>query len=366
MDALSGGFDMQSQMGARLVEWISRKASAQYAGDIALVMIYGSQVNGTAHARSDVDCYFIPKRQRAYGFARTFIIDGIGYDIFPVTWERAQGMADLQESLMPLIGDSVPVYCDARADMERFEGLQARLRRNLADPQRAHAAACARIASAGAMLSAARRAADVSELRMNASYAAVTLADAVALNGHTYYHCGLKRQYADLCALPGIPGSICAGYREVLLARAADAALERCDALLDDVCAYLGEQLPAEQPADGASAEAAPPARPDCGALAALYEEICSTFNKIYASCEAGDALLACISAASLQYELDCAHAESGARRYSLFDAYDPTELESWSMAVRAVERDFERFIVEGGGHIRRFGTFEEFAAAMD
>lgn len=355
---------MANQTAARIVEWLSRTASAQYAGDIALVMIYGSQINGTAHAKSDLDCYFIPKSQRGYGFARTFIIDGVGYDVFPVTWERAQGIADLQESLIPLIGDSVPVYCDTRADMERFEGLRARLRRNLADPQTSRSAARARIADASDMLCEARQGGDDSELRMLTGHAALALADAVALCHNTYYHYGLKRQYADLCAISGVPAAICAGYRDVLLARTADAALAGCDALLRDVCAHVGERVPAAGGSACSDVGAAPCAHVDYGALAGLYEEICSTFNKIYVSCAAGDALLGCISAVCLQYELDCAHAEHGAPRYRLFDEYDIDELAVWSAAVQAIERDFERFIAAGGGRIERFGTFDEFARA--
>lgn len=76
--------------------------------------------------------------------------------------------------------------------------------------------------------------------------------------------------------------------------------------------------------------------------------------------------MLACISAASLQYDLECARQESGAPEYGLFEAYDPYDLAAWSAAVRAIERDFERFIVAGGGRIKRFASFEEFESAMD
>lgn len=357
---------MMDQTSARLIEWLSRKASAQYARDIALVMVYGSRVNGTANARSDVDCYFIPKTQRAYDFARTFIIDGIGYDVFPVSWERAEGIADLQESLIPLIGDSVPIYCATRADMERFERLRARLKRNLCDPRAAHSAAHARLVSAGDLLYEARGAGDESELRMIVGYAALALADAVALHHNTYYHFGLKRQYADLCTMPGVPEDICAGYRDVLLARTADAALVSCDALLNDVCAHMGEQKPVPGVNACSGADDASGSHADYGALAKLYEEICSTFNKIYVSCDSGDAMLACISAVCLQYELDCAHAEYGAHRYGLFEAYAPDNLTAWSGAVQTIERDFERFITAGGGRIRQYRTFDEFASGIE
>ena len=43
---------MTDQTSARLIEWLSRKASAQYARDIALVMVYGSR--GKRHGQRQI------------------------------------------------------------------------------------------------------------------------------------------------------------------------------------------------------------------------------------------------------------------------------------------------------------------------
>lgn len=69
----------------KIVAWIINKVKTEYADDISLVLIYGSYINGTAHSKSDVDCYYIPKTERGYHLAADFIIDSVGYDIFPVS-----------------------------------------------------------------------------------------------------------------------------------------------------------------------------------------------------------------------------------------------------------------------------------------
>ena len=67
----------------KIINWIADRVEHDYAEDIALILLYGSYVNGTANAKSDVDCYFIPRTERGYEFSADFIIQGVGYDIFP-------------------------------------------------------------------------------------------------------------------------------------------------------------------------------------------------------------------------------------------------------------------------------------------
>ena len=89
----------------KIVEWVVNKIKSDYKDDISLLVIYGSYIKGTANYLSDVDFYFIPKTERAYELCKTFIIEGIGFDWFPMTWERVEGLAEFNESLTPLLGN---------------------------------------------------------------------------------------------------------------------------------------------------------------------------------------------------------------------------------------------------------------------
>lgn len=90
----------RKEINDRLIQWIKNKVKTEYADDISLVCIYGSYLNGTANSKSDVDCYFVPKTTRGYEMAVTFILDGVGYDIFPMTWERLGAIAELRTDVM--------------------------------------------------------------------------------------------------------------------------------------------------------------------------------------------------------------------------------------------------------------------------
>ncbi len=125
--------ERRKEINGRLVRWIAEKAEREYAEDISLVLIYGSYVNGTANSRSDVDCCFIPKTERGYEMAAGFILEGVGYDIFPMSWERVERIACLRENLTPLVGDAEIIFCGSAEDMARFQGMQEKLQCCLAD-----------------------------------------------------------------------------------------------------------------------------------------------------------------------------------------------------------------------------------------
>lgn len=44
---LSGGAQMRKEINKQLVGWIQERARTSFGGDISLVAIYGSHVNGT-------------------------------------------------------------------------------------------------------------------------------------------------------------------------------------------------------------------------------------------------------------------------------------------------------------------------------
>ena len=125
----------RKEINDKVVKWITDKVKAEYADDVSLVLLYGSYLNGTAHNKSDVDCYFIPKTERGYKLATGFILEGVGYDLFPMSWERVAGIADLQECLLPLVGDVKVIYSANPCDLKRFEDIQSKLHSNLADDE---------------------------------------------------------------------------------------------------------------------------------------------------------------------------------------------------------------------------------------
>ncbi|WP_234121240.1 hypothetical protein [Clostridium hydrogenum] len=95
--------------------------------------------------------------------------------------------------------------------------------------------------------------------------------------------------------------------------------------------------------------------------LAELYEEIVSTWNKIYICCDSGDAVLAYISGTCLQDELKESSRENGLDKFNLMDAYNPKHLEKFKERAVELQKKFVKIIEENGVNIEEYDTVEEF-----
>ena len=353
--------EKRKEINDKLVKWILHKVKTEYAIDVSLVLIYGSYVNGTANSKSDVDCYYIPKSEHGYDLAVDFMIEGVGYDIFPISWERVERIADLLENMSPLVGDANIVYSDSAEDVERFKTMQARLKSNLLNDQYVKEIAARRCEEAGRLCTMLNQVQSASGVRKIAGFIIMTLADAVAVYHHDYYHFGLKKQFEDLQNnIPNVPRNIVDGYLNVVKAINIGDVTKYAMKLFEDVCAHLDVTFFLKEVPEHDSQMVN---KVDAPWLASLYEEISSTFNKIYVCCETGDYILAFLSAVCLQRELDDAK-EAGCPVYELLSNFNYKELYKLSETTRRIENDLVQLITDHGGYIKQYDSFEQFESA--
>lgn len=355
----------------KIINWIINRAEKDYAEDIALILLYGSYVNGTANAKSDVDCYFIPRTEKGYQFSADFIIQGVGYDIFPMNWERVEGIADLKEILIPCVGDVKVLYYHSMEELERFKNLQRRLQDNLNDPGYTQRIAKERFEYACTLYSKLRNCNKLMEARLFAGNIIMTLADAVAVYNQDYFHFGLKKQYEDLHKFVNIPADFIEGYVNVIKAEGTEEIKVHCRNLMGTFAEHTawefaegGKQQEEEAPEEEAPVEAVNPDT-DFYFLARLYEEISSTFHKIYFCAENGNYILAFLSAVCLQGEFWEISREQGMECYDILSSYDHKDLGKLAEAAGKAEQDFVGMITNSGEKINKFSDFEEFERAM-
>ena len=335
---------MSKEMRDQLVGWIEETVRNHYAGKVALVCLYGSHINGTADERSDVDCYFVPKTEEGVALARTFLLEGVGYDLFPMSWQRLEAIARLEQSHQPLVGDVQVLYADSPADLEKLEAVRRQLRDNLADPVFRQRAAKARFARACSRLPQAND--DLKTARLKAGGLLMDVAEVFAFGQGEYYHYGLKRQFPDLLALPQLPEGLEKDYLAVLKAKTSAEISCACQRLLEG-CPWPVMQN--QQPVAWGD-------RPAAAQLVGLYEEISSTFLKIYRCAEIGDPVLACLSAVCLQWELPWT---------DLLSCYRYDDLGTLAENARKVENQLRQELKQAGISLKEYQTFAEFEQAQ-
>lgn len=356
---------MSKLINDKLVRWIEEKVKKEYADDISLVLLYGSYINGTANPRSDIDCYYIPRTERGYQLARTFIIDGIGYDIFPMDWECVQNIADLEDSKFPLVGDVKILYSASGEDLDRFQQLQTQMRGHLADKKMTWAVARRKAEAAHNLYQDMCEPHSLAEIRKMAGQVIMYLADSVVIYNQDYFHFGLKMQFQDLLKLQkekDIPLRICEEYLHTVQAKTAEESIRHCYGMLCTVGNYIRLDFLPDSDKDNMPGRKRNAASTASVLLAGLYEEIRSVFNKVYFCCESGNYILAYLSAVCLQKELDDAQREYGLKSYDILSFYEWDDLQKISIAARAVEEDLVALIADNGGFIKRYASFEEFA----
>lgn len=349
----------------KIINWIIDRAEKNYAEDIALILIYGSYVNGTANAKSDVDCYFIPRTERGYQFAADFIIQDIGYDIFPMNWERVEGIANLKETLIPCVGDIKVLYYHSIDELEKFKHLQGLLQDNLSNIDYTRGIAKEKFEYACILYSKLKNCNRLMEARIYAGYIIMTLADAVAVYNQDYFHFGLKKQYEDLHGFKNIPADFIEEYTNVIKSENTEEIEIHCRNLINSFADFTAWEFTEDgQKKEEETITEAENKNTDFCFLARLYEEISSTFNKIYICAETENYILAFLSAVCLQCELEGVAREQGIVCYDILSSYDHKDLGKLAETTRKVEQDFVRLITDGGEKIKRFSDFEEFERA--
>jgi len=359
------------------LKWVVDRVKEHFHKDVSILAVYGSYVNRTEGPLSDVDFFFVPKTARGSGLAATFIVEGVGYDLFPMSWTRIEGIANFKEPLTPLLGDSVIAFSSSEEDEARFMALRKTLEKNLENNDFMHIKAMERFKKARELLGRMIPADGMGALRSSAGRILMHLADAVAYENCTYFHKGLKRMWHDLPGFSKLPVRFMELSDLLIesngmddLMGAASAIVRSCAAFLDvqgDVIVETPQVGPSScsfVKADPIPEDAEPVDAIDYPELAGFYEEAKSAFNKIYSSCSGPgkDFRLAFISAVCLQKALD---EDVHGMDFDLLSDFKSSDLSMLQEKARKSEQAILD-VLEPHVKIKRYGSVDEFMASQD
>lgn len=327
-----------------LLDLLLETVRTQYAEDISLLIVYGSCLNGTAHERSDLDVLYIPRTPRGREMAHTFLLDGVGYDIWAADWELLERLARFEDLRVSILADSRLVWSASGEDEARYRALVAK--------------ACA--VEAGPLTRPLWEMARTHLDRAKQYYGEVCLGGALSFVGgvlhevcsvvcllnRTYLHFGCKRTMEELSRME-LPEGFLSAYR---------ALAEHPSGTPEASCAFLIR-------AAGKMLEEKRHALPACPeVLYGLYEEIASCWNKIRFACAAGDAVQAFLASVSLQSELDCVQdtLDVQCEELELLREFDAGDLPRLQERADRAEGVLIKLLRENGIPIVRCGTLED------
>lgn len=313
----------------RLTGWAIAKIERDYPKDVALLI--GQEHHETDHDGHGV-CfdYFVPATERGNNLAQTFIVDGVGHDLYPRTWERCERTANLQDWATFTMGDFVKIlWSRSPEDVERFRNLQQKLRENLANPALMFRKALEHFDDATELYRKLLLEDSLANARMAAAYMAANLANAMCdLNGT--YRLWQNRPWSyTLGTLKELPEGFTEDF--LRLRQAADIPELRAmsEALLRKTRAFLLDRKPDE-----------PKPAPDWDALADWYGELSLTWRRIRFHIREGQIESAYENSVYLQNEVREMGRDYGLAR-DLLDAWDERALMKFVERIDEVEREY-------------------------
>lgn len=337
----------------RLLDWVIGKIEKEYKDDVCLLI-----GNDFLNLEQDMDGsyfnYFVPANEKAYNLAKTFIIDGIGYDLYPRSWDRIEKMADLDDYNPTCLGHVQILYYRNEEDKNRFLAMQAKLQENLKNREFMHKKALERLNVAMEIYQTMMFEESISKVRMAAGYIIDYLSVAVAFLNQTYFKYSQINQTVELSAMKDIPESFIQNYKAIFHANSVDELKKLCHVIILSARKFISNRKPIKEK-DKCNI--------DFNNLANWYQELCYTWRRVYYWCDQKDSDKAFVWGCSLQRELDIVKEEFGLNEMDLLDRYNSANLFDFRKRAGELEIYIVKEIDKHGISLDKYNNLDEFLA---
>ena len=351
----------------RLTEWVVNKIKAEYPEDVALLIgLEGESVNGDGHG--EPFDYFVPATERGNELTQTFIIAGVGNDLYPRSWERCERTANLEDWATPCLARGKILYSRSREDEERFEAIRQKLFANLNDPAFVYRKALERLNTAMDMYRTMMFEERLYKVRGLAGFIHYYLTMGVAYLNNTYmgdsdWHQGTIPMCAKWSQLPE---RFLEYYESILAAKTVGELRSICHLLIASARRFIA----AHKPQDNSAVKSV-----DYRELAEWYQELRTTLNRIYYYCEVGNSDAAFSDACNMQNELSIIDEEFdffysfrvedrfGLESMDLLGAFDPQNLQALAERAAQLEKIILTVLEANNVKVRSYDTLEAFLA---
>ena len=287
----------------KIAQILVSHAVRAHKDEVAIIAYYGSYAKGLASPTSDLDLFYIPDEGKARSLCSQFIIDGLPYDFWPVSWKLAEDIANARGGrpwavAASLIADAQVLYHRSQGDLDRFNALQARIT-ELTKPEsrkvmveRALDEFKNTLFQIGQMRSAATDD-DVAGMRWAGRKFVNSAVNCLALVNQTYFSKGWEADLSQVLEMQHKPDSLEDMIRAIIMSQDTDRMLEEADRLAQEVRGILlAAQASISEPVDARDV------------FKDFYFYVFEYKNKVLSACERKDVLAAGFAAFHLQEEI--------------------------------------------------------------
>ncbi|WP_055665983.1 hypothetical protein [Desnuesiella massiliensis] len=337
----------------KLLNWAIDKILKEYKEDVCLLI-------GTGQFKLEQDKdvasfdYFIPANEKAHNLAKTFIVEGIGYDLYPRSWERIEKMANLDDYNTTCLGYAQILYYRNEEDKNRFLAMQAKLQANLKNPEFMFKKALEKLNIAMEIYQTMMFEDRLGKVRMASGFIADYLSVAVAFVNQTYFKYSQINQISELSVMKEIPQNFMQYYTAIIHADSVDELKNLCHVMILSTRKFMSNRKPKNENKIY---------NEDFHDLADWYQELCYTWRRIYYWCDQRDAEKTFVWSCYLQRELDIVKEEFGLKEMDLCGKYSSENLLDFRKRAEELEKYIIDEIHNHGVAIDEYNSIEEFMA---
>ena len=343
----------------KICDWVIDKIKAEYQEDVALLIGHGFDAmdevapeDTLRNVKGEFD-YFIPETDRAYEISQSFIVNGVGYDLYPRSWNSIAAMADLNDCHTSCLADANILYAKSEKEVKRFEEARKKLLENLNNAGFSYGKAMERLNISMDIYQTMIFSDKLHEIRASAGYIIDYLAQAVAFVNGKYFKRGPLYQLEEMRSFSEIPPFFTEDYREIIHAVSAVDIKHLCKNIIKHTRDFLLKH----------DTTTAAVHKADFRGLADWYQELGHSWPKLYDACARKDITRTFVWGCTLQHELDIIQEEFELEEMSLMNAYDAKNLQKLSKRAEELERYIIETIAKNSVNIAIYQNVEDFLA---
>ncbi|MBE6024805.1 MAG: hypothetical protein E7231_16775 [Cellulosilyticum sp.] len=318
-----------------LINWAVEKIKKDYKEDVALLIGQKGACKIPTDEQNVAFDFYVPCTDRGYQLAKTFIIEDMGYDLFPMSWERLEGIADLHETITFAFANGVILYARTKEDEERFLALQALLKKRLENRTYCMQKALEQLDVAMDIFKTMVFDEDMSHVRKAAGGIMQYLSIAVATFNGTYLgrSYGAGQYVGEVASMNKKPNQYEQLCNEVILATTSSEIKEKVYKLIQKTRNFFAL----------AKGQYVTSTNTNYEELGGWYYEARYTFRRLEYFCNAKDYTSAYELGCYLQIEFDAIQEEFGLKIMDLMGVFDANHL----MPLLSRAKELENYIVE-------------------
>lgn len=322
--------------------WLINKIDNEYKGEVSLVIARKAQAFE----------YFIPACEHGNNLATTFIIGEMGYDLYPMSWNRLEGIASLDEGMTFSLDDTEVIYAKSEADIERFEKIKERLVYNLSNKEYTYKRALIKINSAMDLYKTMMFEKSFGKVRKAAGAIVQNLYEAIAMfNGaYTTKDFGSEERLSQIKGFEQLPINFEKNYKLLTIKNDINSLNSVVYDLINETRNFFKTFKQENEIV-----------KFDYEQLARWYEEMREVFSNIEQACK-NKKHIECFSwGCYLQIELDILSDEAGLKNIDILGEYNHEFLKDFEEVVKEAEDYIVEVIRRNGILLRKYSNIEEF-----